>query len=137
MPSDLFSKGVPALRGVLSVTATQGMRLRAPPFAKELIAARARDEAINVHAHVGRDAWKRAQLRTENRLVIPLDTEHSPESFDFSSCAELEVTLNARDCDLVLARRVAIRMCQHGARMVVLLHPALPQSSEFFYRGSK
>lgn len=104
-------------------------QLTVPAYANELRAARALG-AVNLHACVGANAWKRAQRSGHRpRLVIDL-RQHAPETFDFSCCAGLDLVLNARDCDEPLARAVARRICEHGARLVVLL---LPGAIEFVY----
>src|ERR1700722_10611052 len=105
-----------------------------PAYARELEQARRAGERINLHAHVGANAWKRAKHAIPgNRVVIPLDTDHGPTDFDFSVLDDLALVLNAIDADVVLARRIAEAMCCAGARMVVLLHPGLHKNSEFFY----
>lgn len=108
-------------------------RLCAPAYANELRAARALGE-VNLHVHVGaRNAWKRAERSGHRpRLVIDL-RDKAPEALDFTCCDGLELVLNASDCDLERARAVAIRMCEHGARLVVLQHPKLPGCSQFIY----
>lgn len=108
-------------------------RLCAPAYANELRAARALGESINLHAHIGANAWARAKRSGHRpRLIIDL-SDQPPEALDFTCCNGLELVLNANGCDLDCARTVAMRICTHGARLVVLLHPALPNCSQFIY----
>jgi hypothetical protein len=105
-------------------------RLTAPAYASELREARA-GGAVNVHACVGRKAWARAS-RSGHRPRLVVDLRHrSAASFDFTCCEGLELVLNASDCKLEAARAVAIRMCEHGARLVVLLQAS--SAPQFFY----
>jgi hypothetical protein len=105
-----------------------------PPYSREVIAARRAGEAVNVHIHVGPTAWDRAaKWAPGDRVVVPLDMDHSPSDFNFEFLEGLAVTLNALDADLVLARQVAVAAVEHGASLVVLLHPDLPKNSEYFY----
>jgi hypothetical protein len=108
----------------------KGARLHGPAYANELRAARAQG-AVNLHAMIGADAWRRAQRSGHRpRLVIQAD---ELEALHFTCCDGLELVLNARRCDLARAREAAIRICEHGARLVVLLHEELPHHSEFVY----
>jgi hypothetical protein len=109
-------------------------RLRAPAYARALVVARARGEPLNVSVHVGRDAWDRRGAGIHS-LVIALDHDRQPEDYDCSCLAGLDVLLHAETADIILARRVAVRCCENGARMVVLLHPKLDRYTEFFYRA--
>jgi hypothetical protein len=113
----------------------QHHQLRAPAYARKLRSAIANGETINLHAFMGSDAWGHARRTGHtHRLVIVLDeVRRAPTDYDFTCVDDIDVTLNALDADLVLGRKVAVRMCEHGARLVVLLHPKLPKRGEFFY----
>jgi hypothetical protein len=90
-------------------------------------------QPVNLHAFIGATAWSCANRSAHRpRLVIDLSV-NDVWDFDFSCCDGLDLILNAQDCDLESARAVAIRICEHGARLVVLLHSKLPKFSEFFY----
>lgn len=112
-------------------------RLRQPAYARELADEIRRSGKPSsehpLHAHIGARAWDRARNRPGERLVVDLNREFGPADYDFSAVCGLNVLLNAAGADIVLARAIAIRMCEYGARMVVLLHGALPKSAEFFY----
>jgi len=88
---------------------------------------------MNVHAYIGAGAWDRARSRqVGGRLVIPTTIDSDLTAMDFSDLRGLEVTLNAIDADVVIARHAAVRICEDGARLVVLLlGRSLP--GEFFY----
>lgn len=118
-------------------------RLRRPAFAREVISAREHIplRSIDVLAHIGRTAWSRARRHGPSsdlpelwRLVILIDHECSVTDYDFEFLDGMALTLNAHDCDYVIARACATRMCEHGARLVILTHPAGPRhGSEWFY----
>jgi hypothetical protein len=106
-------------------------KLIAPAYANELRAARALGE-VNLHAHVGRNAWLRANRSGHRpRLIVDL-RDRDAAGFNFTCCAGLQLVLNAHG-SLDEARAVAVRMCEHGAQLVVLLHDALPHHSQFVY----
>jgi hypothetical protein len=63
--------------------------------------------------------------------VLPADRAEI-NNVDLSVAAGLELVLIA-DTNLSTARLAATRLCAHGARLVVLLHPELPRFAEFFY----
>ncbi len=109
------------------------MSLRRPAFAKELRATIGAGIAPNIRAHTGPGCWDRAQQCTSgHRLVIAIDHETSVDQYGFEDLVKQEVLLIATG-DVVIAKQIATRMCEFGARMVVLLHQALPQCAEFFY----
>ncbi len=66
--------------------------LSAPPFARELTAARRRRDSLNVFIHAGDHAWRRAKLRrAPNVLCLPPDADF--DSFNWSVINGLAVTL--------------------------------------------
>lgn len=117
----------------MSAESPAAQRLRRPAFAKELHATIAAGIAPNIRAHTGPGCWDRAQQSLgRQRLVIPIDHETGADNFDFSDLAQQDVLLVATG-DIIIAKQIAVCMCEFGARMVVVLHQALPQHAEFFY----
>jgi hypothetical protein len=103
-----------------SVNAQEGFELDARAYSREILSALRGGEDINVHVHVGATAWDRASFwGPGNRLVVPLDFDRSPDSYDFRFLAGQAVTVNAIDADLVLARRVVIAIVEQGAQFAV------------------
>lgn len=118
----------------MNVATVAVANLQRPPYSSEIRAALAVGEAVNVHVHIGRRPWDRAKTHAPgHRLVIPSGIDVDLEQLDFTGLRGLDVALNTRDADLALARRAAVRIVEHGARLVVLLHPGLEKFSEFFY----
>jgi hypothetical protein len=104
--------------------------LKQPAYAAEVRRARAEGKDFDLCAHIGRTAWQRARRHGPQtsvpelwRLVVPLDTHTQVEDYDFTVLDHLTLTLNATDCDYVIARRCAVRMCEHGAALVILHNP--------------
>lgn len=109
---------------------------RRPAYAREVIAAKALGEALNLTCFVGRTAWDRARVHhggtRGHRLVVQVDHECAVEDYDFEFLVGEEIVVDSLGFDLPLSIRIARRMCAHGVRMAVLLHPALEQP-QFFY----
>lgn len=111
----------------------QTRSVRRPPFSKEIRAALTAGRVSLVFAFVGRSAWVRARRYAPgSRLVIPPPEDTPLEQLDFTDLRGLDVVLNAHDSSSEFAESVARRICSHGARLCVLLHPALPGESKLF-----
>ena len=109
--------------------------MRSPAYSSELRAARDKAARVNLFCFIGPSAWERARRwPVGNRLVLPADRVDI-NNLDLSVAARLDLVLIA-DTDLSTARLAAARLCAHGARMAVLLHPELPHFAEFFYGES-
>lgn len=59
------------------------MKLRAPPYSKELIAARKRGEVVNVYLHAGDHSWRRVSRRRPPHILC-LPPEQDFTEFDWS-----------------------------------------------------
>lgn len=103
--------------------------LRRPAYASQLAGAVGMPAAqIMVEAHIGKDAWQRAKARpwwgaAGRSLVVTLDNETTVSDYDFTCLHGLSLILDARDCSFEPALACATRMCEHGARTVLLIHP--------------
>lgn len=105
--------------------------MRSPAFSRELRAALDSGARVNLSCFIGPSAWDRARGRpVGNRLVIPA-CRAEINTTDLSVAEGLELVLIA-DTNLSTARLAATRLCAHGARLVVLVHPAL-RFPEFYY----
>lgn len=106
-------------------------QLKQPAYAAELRRARQELKDLDLCVHIGRTAWQRARRHGPGtkvpdlwRLVVPIDMENAVEDYDFTILDRMTLTLNANDCDYVIARACAVRMCEHGAALVILHNPA-------------
>jgi hypothetical protein len=106
--------------------------MRSPAYSGELRAALDSGARVNLFCFIGPSAWERARRwPIGNRLVLPTDRAALANT-DLAVAAGLELVLVA-DTNLSTARLAATRLCAHGARLAVLLHPELPHFAEFFY----
>jgi hypothetical protein len=114
----------------------QTTKIRRPAYAREVIAALRAGQSINLCCFVGQRAWDCAREyhggKPGDRLVVTIDYETQPEDYDFEFLLGQDLVLKSLGFDLVLSQRIARRICAHGARMCVLLHPAL-ELPQFFY----
>lgn len=120
--------------------------LRRPAYAsllKALVGMPA--DEIRVEVHMGKQAWRRARERrwwadTGVALVVQLDAEVTVEDFDFTCFDRLQPILDARDSSYEPARSCARRMCEHGADVVLLIHPSSCSADGFhgweLFRGA-
>lgn len=114
-------------------------RLRRPAYAREVIAAIKAGRPLNLCCFVGQRAWDCAKDyhggTPGDRLLVTIDHETQPEDYDFEFLLGQDLVLKSLSFDLILSQRIARRICAHGARMCVLLHPAL--ELPFFFYGAE
>ena len=108
--------------------------LKAPPYARDLIAAKRRGESLNLFVHAGDHAWQRAQRRAPPHvLCCPPDDEF--KSFDWRCVSGLDLTLVIWNRDPEFVDAFARHLVRSGATLVAAIDgfdPAL--SAEEFPR---
>lgn len=94
--------------------------MKAPPFARELVAARRRGEPINLHVFAGDHSWRRAQSRRPPH-VLCLPPGDDPKQYDWKCAAGLSVTIAAWNLPPDQVEELARELIHAGAQLVVAL----------------